>query len=221
MSNNEGNVLFNDALNTFYLRLYGVTPYLVKDHFAREETRCCHMGYSFRLAARVLLYAPSHRIAHTTVLVTPVMEHWLEREIAQWVHPTKDRSDDPSHHERTLLPRSYISLHQSWSAGWNASNNEAPTFRQVEVADGARGAEGGDHYPPLVEVFARGGAERPRVPPRLLVQSVLDDHLRHGLNPAVRVVHSQWSHVLFAILDYSMKEFTDIQVSSTGSKQVK
>ena len=42
--------------------------------------------------------------------VTPVMEHWLEREIAQWVHPMKDRSDDPSHHERTLLPRSYISL---------------------------------------------------------------------------------------------------------------
>ena len=28
---------------------------------AREETCCRHMGYSFRLAARVLLYAPSHR----------------------------------------------------------------------------------------------------------------------------------------------------------------
>ena len=28
---------------------------------AREETRCCHMGYSFRLAARVLLHASSHR----------------------------------------------------------------------------------------------------------------------------------------------------------------
>ena len=34
----------------------------------------------------------------------------MEREIAQWVHPMKDRSDDSSHHERTLLPRSYISL---------------------------------------------------------------------------------------------------------------
>ena len=42
--------------------------------------------------------------------VTPVVEHWLEREIAQWVHPMKDRSDDPSHHQRTLLPQSYISL---------------------------------------------------------------------------------------------------------------
>ena len=27
---------------------------------AREETRCRHMGYFFRLAARVLLYAKSH-----------------------------------------------------------------------------------------------------------------------------------------------------------------
>ena len=27
----EGDVLFNDALNTFYLRLYGVR-YMVKDH---------------------------------------------------------------------------------------------------------------------------------------------------------------------------------------------
>ena len=26
------------------------------------------------------------RIAHTTAFGTPDMEHWLEREIAQWVH---------------------------------------------------------------------------------------------------------------------------------------
>ena len=36
------------------------------------------------------------RIAHTTTFVTPVVEHWLERDIAQWVHPMKDRSHDPS-----------------------------------------------------------------------------------------------------------------------------
>ena len=27
----------------------------------RKETRCRHIGYSYRLVARVLLYAPSHR----------------------------------------------------------------------------------------------------------------------------------------------------------------
>ena len=42
--------------------------------------------------------------------VTPVMEHWLEWEIAEWVHPMKDQSNDTSHHEQTLLPQSYISL---------------------------------------------------------------------------------------------------------------
>ena len=49
------------------------------------------------------MHHPTDRIAHTTAFVTPVVEHWLEREIAQWVHPMKDRPDDPSHHERTLF----------------------------------------------------------------------------------------------------------------------
>ena len=31
------------------------------------------------------MYHPTDRIAHTTAFVTPVVEHWLEREIAQWV----------------------------------------------------------------------------------------------------------------------------------------
>ena len=48
------------------------------------------------------MHHPTDRITHTTAFVTPVMEHWLEREIAQLVHPMKDRSDEPPHHERTL-----------------------------------------------------------------------------------------------------------------------
>ena len=56
------------------------------------------------------MHHPTDRIAHTTTFVTPFVGHWLEREIAQWVHPMKDRSYNPSHHKRTLLPRSYISL---------------------------------------------------------------------------------------------------------------
>ena len=50
----------------------------------RKETRCRHIGYSYRLTARVLFHAPD-RITHTTAFVTPVVEHWLEREMAQWV----------------------------------------------------------------------------------------------------------------------------------------
>ena len=43
------------------------------------------MGYSFRLAARVLLYASSHR-QDTTAFVTPIVEHWLKWQIAKWVY---------------------------------------------------------------------------------------------------------------------------------------
>ena len=59
------------------------------------------------------MHHPTDRIIHTSAFVTPVMEHWLERETAEWVHPMKDRSDDPSHHEQTLLPWNYISLKQN------------------------------------------------------------------------------------------------------------
>ena len=39
----EGNALFNETLNTFYLSLHGV------GHMVREETCCHYMGYSFQL----------------------------------------------------------------------------------------------------------------------------------------------------------------------------
>ena len=77
----EGNVLFNDARNTFYLQLCAV-EYMVNDDSAREETPCRHyMGYVFRLAARELLYShhSTDRIAHTMAIGTPAVEHWLER----------------------------------------------------------------------------------------------------------------------------------------------
>ena len=58
----EGNVLFNDALNTFYLRLYGIR-HMVKDHSDSEKGNQLlpHRLLSFRLTARALLYAPSDR----------------------------------------------------------------------------------------------------------------------------------------------------------------
>ena len=31
------------------------------------------------------MHHPTDRITHTTAFVTPLVEHWLEREIAQWV----------------------------------------------------------------------------------------------------------------------------------------
>ena len=76
----EGNILINDTLNTFYLRLSS-DIHMLKDH-SDSKTRCPHIGSTF-----------------------------------------KDRSDDPSHHERTLLPRSYISLPMERRTCFNDARN--------------------------------------------------------------------------------------------------
>ena len=58
----------------FYLTMHSthfIYGYMVSDIWlrtiliVRKETRCRHIGYSFRLAARVLSYAPSHRQDNT------------------------------------------------------------------------------------------------------------------------------------------------------------
>ena len=41
------------------------------------------------------MHHPTDRIAHTTAFVTPVVEVWLEREIAQWVHHEGSRVSEP------------------------------------------------------------------------------------------------------------------------------
>ena len=57
----EGNVLFNDVLNTFYLRLYGV-GHLVKDHSDSESGNPLPPhGLLFPMSSKVFLYASSHR----------------------------------------------------------------------------------------------------------------------------------------------------------------
>ena len=64
-----------ESLRLFYLTTHSthfIYGYMASDiwyfrtiQIAREETRCRHMGYSFRLTARVILYAPSHRQDNT------------------------------------------------------------------------------------------------------------------------------------------------------------
>ena len=48
------------------------------------------------------MHHPTDRIAHTKAFVTPVVEHWLERELAQWVDPTTHRTmSERSYHGAT------------------------------------------------------------------------------------------------------------------------
>ena len=57
----EGNVLINDALNTFYLQLYGVR-HMVKDHSDSERGNpLLPHGVLFLISTIFFLYASSHR----------------------------------------------------------------------------------------------------------------------------------------------------------------
>ena len=92
----------------FYVTTYSthfIYGYMVKDHSDSEKGNLLPPhGLLFPINSKgYIICTIPDRIAHTTTFVTLIVEHWLEREIARWVHPMKDRSDDPSHHERTLF----------------------------------------------------------------------------------------------------------------------
>ena len=65
----EGNVLFNDALNTFYLGLYGV-GHMIKDHSESERGN--------PLLLHGLLFPIGSKGSFTCTIPQTVVEHWLE-----------------------------------------------------------------------------------------------------------------------------------------------
>ena len=84
----EGNVLFNKALNTFYLQLFGIR-HMVKDHSNSEKGNPLPSLYRllFPISSKGMFYMhhPTDRIVHTMAFVMAVVEHWLEQEIVQCV----------------------------------------------------------------------------------------------------------------------------------------
>ena len=62
----------------------------------RKETRCRHIGYSYRLTARVLLYAPSHRQDNTY--------HGLCYTSREALAGTRNSSMGPPHEGSTRRP---------------------------------------------------------------------------------------------------------------------
>ena len=97
----EGSVLFNDTSNTFYSRLYGVR-HTVMDHSDSERGN--------PLLPHGLLFPISSK--HSFIRIIPQTHATACGALAGTRNGStmKDRSDDPSHHEQMLLPRSYISL---------------------------------------------------------------------------------------------------------------
>ena len=61
---------------------------MVKDHTnIKRENPLPPYRLLFPISSKgFYMHHPTDRITHTMAFVTPVVEHWVEREIAQWVH---------------------------------------------------------------------------------------------------------------------------------------
>ena len=75
----------------------------------RKETRCCHIAYSYRLTARVLLYAPSHRQDNTYHGLCYTSRGALARTRNSSMGPPHEASIRRTH--RTMSERSTSELH--------------------------------------------------------------------------------------------------------------
>ena len=65
-SEREREMFYLTMHSTHFIYGYMATDiWLMTILIVRKETRCCYIGYSHRLTARVLLYAPSHRQDNT------------------------------------------------------------------------------------------------------------------------------------------------------------
>ena len=109
------NKLMNDWMNEreremFYLTTHSthfIYCYMASDLWlrtiliVRKEICCRHIGYSYRLTARVLLYAPSHRQDNTYHSLCYTGRGALAG-MRNRGPPHEGSSDDPSHHEWML-----------------------------------------------------------------------------------------------------------------------
>ena len=81
-------------LTHFYLRLYGVGQ-MVRDY--EKERR--NVMSPLPINSKGSFICTTYKTVHSTIVVIPVVEHCLEREIPQWVHQLAAIS---LIHERTL-----------------------------------------------------------------------------------------------------------------------
>ena len=71
-------------LMVIWLRTYGKGPFSQQKRKSPAATTWATLSNSQQ--GIFYMHHSTDRTVHTTAFVAPVMEHWLEREIAQWVH---------------------------------------------------------------------------------------------------------------------------------------
>ena len=79
--------LFNDALITFYLQFYGISHMVnVHSDSERKPTATTMWATIFDKQQGIFyMHYPTDRTAQIMVFDIPIVEHWLEQQIVQWV----------------------------------------------------------------------------------------------------------------------------------------
>ena len=97
--------------STFFNLWFYIIGHLVKDDSDRQRGNPLLLvhGLLFLISSKVsfICTIPPERIVHTTAFATPVVEHWQEQEIAQWVLPRRINSTN----YRTMSECSTMELH--------------------------------------------------------------------------------------------------------------
>ena len=75
---------------------------------------------------------PTDRITHTTTFVTPVVENWLEREIAQWVQHEGSMGHDQVNYITVGRGIMYDSNNNN-NNNYNNNNNNNNTFLNPQI----------------------------------------------------------------------------------------
>ena len=87
------------------------------------------------------MHHPTDRIAHTTAFVTPVMEHWLEREIAEWVSIEEDLRSGQIRSECLMCTfrASCCSARLSWVQVSAFTGSSVQDNKNIRGGEGVRG----------------------------------------------------------------------------------
>ena len=123
----------------FYLTMHSthfIYGYMASDIWlrtiliVRKETRCRHIGYSYRLTARVLLYAPSHRQDNTYHSLCYTSRGALAGTRNSSMGPPHEGSiRQPTEPWANALPLSYVPLHLAlMPKGWRVFTPQCTTF---------------------------------------------------------------------------------------------
>ena len=86
MRERERDMLYLTTHSTHFIHGYMASDIWLRTILiVRKETRCHHIGYSYRLTARVLLYAPSHRQDNTYHSLCYTSRGSLAAESNEWM----------------------------------------------------------------------------------------------------------------------------------------